>query len=234
MLVKTQGFILHKLKYGDTSVICKIYTRDYGLQSFLFQGVSSNKGKVKSAHLIPLNLLEIDFYHHPVKNLKRVKELVCNPILHDFHTNPAKRALGAFLQEIISRCISEEEINTRLFDLVRDTILMIEDGDRIQEWLPHLFIIRLCRLLGHGIFADDYTNGAVFNIAEGDFSVVYNTQYCLNVELSEQLALLLSEKQANILYRKELLNSLIQFMQYHIIGSKPLQSLEIYTVVMSK
>ncbi|MCZ2131550.1 MAG: DNA repair protein RecO [Bacteroidia bacterium] len=232
MLVKTEGVILHRFKYGNSSVICKIFTRDYGLQSFLFQGISSNRGKIKSAHLTPLNLLQLDFYHHPVKNLKRAKELVCSPILHSLHTSPAKRALGGFIQEILSRCISEEEINAPLYDLVNETILKIENSDNTQDWLPHLFMIRLCRLLGHGIFADDYSTGKVFNIADGDFSSVYDVTYCMSPDSSEQFALLLSNKQANFDYRKELLHNLVRFMQYHVIGAKPIQSLDIFGVVM--
>ncbi|MCK9481123.1 MAG: DNA repair protein RecO [Bacteroidia bacterium] len=235
MLAKTEGFILHNVKYGDASVICKIFTRDFGLQSFIFQGIASGKGKkVTRAHLTPLNLLEIDFYHHPVKNLKRAKEVVCNPILHNLHTVPAKRALGGFIQEVLNRCIAEEEINAALYDLVKETILLIENEEKVPEWLPHLFIIRLCRMLGHGIYADDYAQGKVFSIAEGGFTALLHAKQCLHPDMSHQFAMLLRDKQASLTFRKELLQSLIQFLQYHVIGSKPIQSIEIFSMVMAR
>jgi len=233
MLVKSEGIILHRFKYAESSVICKIFTQEYGLQSFIFQGVSSNKGKIKAAHLTPLNIVELNFYHHPVKNLKRVKELNCSPILHSIHIEPRKRALAGFLQEIISRCISEEEINQDLFFLIKDTIQQIEHADKVQEWLPHLFIIRLCRILGHGIYADNYNEGDYFDLIEGDFTNEAYPKNSMGKPASQQLALLLSERQAENTFRKELLQELIKFLQYHVIGNKPLQSLDIFSVVGS-
>ena len=45
MLEKTEGIVLNYLKYRDTSIIVRIYTRKYGLQSYIVNGIRSQKSK---------------------------------------------------------------------------------------------------------------------------------------------------------------------------------------------
>ena len=48
MLQKTQGIVLHSLKYKDTSIIVDIYTEVSGRASFLVPVSRSRKAAVKS------------------------------------------------------------------------------------------------------------------------------------------------------------------------------------------
>ncbi len=59
MIAKTQGVVFHQIKYSETSLIVKIYTRDFGLQSYLIKGARSKKSKFSPALLQHLSLLEI-------------------------------------------------------------------------------------------------------------------------------------------------------------------------------
>ena len=48
MLRKTRGIVLHVTDYAETSLVVKIYTEDFGLQSYLINGVRKQKAKFKS------------------------------------------------------------------------------------------------------------------------------------------------------------------------------------------
>ena len=39
MITKTKGIVLNYIKYGDTSIICKIYTKLFGVQSYIINGI---------------------------------------------------------------------------------------------------------------------------------------------------------------------------------------------------
>ncbi len=45
MITKTRGLFLSHIKYGETSIICKIFTESLGLQSFIVNGIRKSKSK---------------------------------------------------------------------------------------------------------------------------------------------------------------------------------------------
>ena len=51
MLQKTQGIVLHSLKYKDTSIIVDIYTEVSGRASFLVPVSRSRKAEIGRAHV---------------------------------------------------------------------------------------------------------------------------------------------------------------------------------------
>ena len=56
----TEGIVLQKTDYSETSLILKVLTKDKGLQSFIFQGA---KRKNKNGQLVsPLSILSISFF----------------------------------------------------------------------------------------------------------------------------------------------------------------------------
>lgn len=235
MLSKDQGIILHRFKFGENAVIAKIYTRQYGLLSFIFKGIFSAKSKLRTAHLTPLNIVELDFLNHPSRQIKKIKELNCKPILHSLHSVPEKTALSAFLLEILNRAITEELTNEGLYESIEKTIIEIENSDKPGIWLPHLFLLELLQHLGHGIEADSYEEGQYFHLLEGRFSYsTENEAFVLNKPCSAALATLIHTSSAEKNMRKELLGALIRFHHIHTIGNKPLQSLNIFSTIHSK
>ena len=46
MYSKTKGIVLNSIKYGESSIICRIYTAKLGLQSYLVNGVRKKEGGV--------------------------------------------------------------------------------------------------------------------------------------------------------------------------------------------
>jgi DNA repair protein RecO (recombination protein O) len=75
MLHKTRGIVLHTTNYSETSVIAKVYTELFGLQSYLINGVRNKKAKVKANLLQPLSLLNLVAYHKERNGLQRVSEV---------------------------------------------------------------------------------------------------------------------------------------------------------------
>ena len=58
-LAKTNGIVLHQIKYGDSSIIVRIYTEEFGMQSYLIRGVKSKKSKIKSNLFQVGNILDM-------------------------------------------------------------------------------------------------------------------------------------------------------------------------------
>ena len=66
MLHKTKGIVISFVKYRETSIIVKIYTEAFGIQTYIENGVRSAKGKNKIALFQPLTLLDLVVYHDAI------------------------------------------------------------------------------------------------------------------------------------------------------------------------
>ena len=62
MITKTKGIVLNYIKYGDTSIICKIYTKSFGVQSYIINGIRNSKSKNIGLYQ-PLNILDLVVYN---------------------------------------------------------------------------------------------------------------------------------------------------------------------------
>jgi len=63
MLHHTEGIVLGSLKYKESSLIVKIFTNAFGMQSYVVNGVRSSKSQGKTALYQPLTLLDMVVYH---------------------------------------------------------------------------------------------------------------------------------------------------------------------------
>lgn len=74
MLRKSDGFILHSLRYGETSLILRVFTRERGRVSLMVKGVRK-AGSRLSALLQPFTELEWVWYEKPGRDMHLVKDV---------------------------------------------------------------------------------------------------------------------------------------------------------------
>src|ERR1700682_5759184 len=115
MLHKTRGIVLHTTDYAESSLIVKIYTELYGMQSYLINSVRRPKAKINSNLFQPLTLVELVVYHKHTGNLQRLKEISSNPQLVSIPYFTVKTSVAMFLNEVIYYSIREEEANSDMF-----------------------------------------------------------------------------------------------------------------------
>ena len=118
MLSSTKGIVIHHFKYSEKSVIAKIYTKKYGLQSYILNGVRNKKSKNKAAYLQPLSLVEIDANHKDNKGLQRVKTIEFEIPFNSIPFEIGKSSIAFFIAEILYKSIKEEEANIPLFEFL--------------------------------------------------------------------------------------------------------------------
>ena len=80
MLVTTEGIVLHFIRYGESSVIATIFTRDFGRQSYLVNAARSKKSQNKASLLQPLFLVDLVAYQKQTRELHRIKDLRSNRV----------------------------------------------------------------------------------------------------------------------------------------------------------
>ena len=65
MLHKIRGIVIKTTDYSESSVVAQIFTEDFGVQSYLINGVKRPKGKIRLSMLQPLHLLDMVVYFKP-------------------------------------------------------------------------------------------------------------------------------------------------------------------------
>lgn len=241
MLAKCRAIVIKAIDYSESSIILKCYTDVYGMQSYLVNGVRKNKGYVRPSHVLPLTLLELEAYHQDNKNIQRIKELKCIPVLHTMHFNMVKTAIGMFISEVVYRAIKEENHpDVTVFDFLFHTIQVLDVEDERVANFPIFFLVQLSRFLGfypkRGV--SEWHTG--FNFKDGIFEAFDPKSPFMLDEASGKILLHLLDKNYEEYktqaikseQRKYLLNALILYYNEHLNGFSNMKSHEILAEVL--
>jgi DNA repair protein RecO (recombination protein O) len=148
MLVTTEGIVLHFIKYGESSVIVTIYTRDFGRQSYLVNAARSKKSQNKASLLQPLFLVDLVAYQKQTRELHRIKELRSYHVYQNLPFEITKSSIAIFLAEVLYKSINEQESYPEMYDFIKNSLLyfdLMETGSaNFHLW----FLFRLTEYLG--------------------------------------------------------------------------------------
>lgn len=241
MLATTEGIVLHFIKYGESSVITTIYTREFGRQSYLVNAARSRKSKNKASLLQPLFLVDLLAYQQQSRELHRVKELKNNQPYQNIAFDIAKSTQVIFLAEVLYKTIHEQESFPEMFDFMKNALLYF---DLLEEGAAnfHLFFLfRLTEYLGflpntskiglEGWF--DYQKGTIvpFEPSHSFFANKELSKYLIglsNVKIHE-----LEKFEISRTIRDSLLTVLLDYYQLHFESLGEIKSLKVLREVFS-
>jgi DNA repair protein RecO (recombination protein O) len=242
MLLTTRGIVFNQVRYGETSIIAKIYTEHSGLQSYLVKGARSRHARIRTAHLQHLTLVELEVNQRSNKELQYLKSLKIEHPFRDIPFNIRKSAVAVFLNEVLYKVIREEEPNNDLFGFLYNAIHFLDLQSESPVLFHHLFLIRLSRYLGFYPRDNFSDQQPYFNLQEGEFtaspgpggtitgppaSKLLHDLMPLNFEDIDRLGI--SGKD-----RQELLEMLLSYYRLHVPGFATLKSHLVLAEVFSQ
>lgn len=242
MLVKSRGIVLNKVKFGDHKLIVKIYTESSGIKSFIVSQSRSKSSAVKTNLLMPLQPVELVINPGKTEHaLSHIKELSASVHLNEAHTQLIKSSILLFINEVLVKCVKEEEANPSLFEFLYHSIVMLDLMDKGYENFHLYFLAELTKYLG--FYPQPYEDEAykIFDLREGCFvEEKHITAFCLNEPTSLLFAGLLAvrsgslaEYKLNYTDRKALLAALINYYELHINNFTAPKSLEVLETVLN-
>ena len=149
MTSKTKGIVLHYIKYQESSIIVRIFTEEYGLVSFIVNGIRSSKSKRSIGYFQTFSLLDLVVYMKEGREIQRLSEykfLVSTPRLFQ---DIRKSTIIMFLSEFLGKALHQEHGNQhQLFDFLFQMTLLLENMTvGIENFHLH-FLIRLSSHIG--------------------------------------------------------------------------------------
>lgn len=232
MHTKTEGIILQNIKYADKKHIIKVFTRDYGLLTFLAIPGNSPSSKIRKAAISPLSISEINFSYRQNKEIQILNEAVIKCVNNEISTSMPKVSIALFMNEILVKTIKEHMPNEELYEYL---IGFLIDLNKAQQYFTnfHLnFLLQLSKFLGFEPLNNYSETEKYFDCREGKFSTV-SLSYPMGLS-GEQSKLFADYLQNNKIdfpgkrsERNELVDCLLAFYKMHIPGFTDVKTLDV-------
>jgi len=148
MLAKTQGIVLHFIRYGDNSIIANIYTREYGRQAYIMRISRGKKSSGRTGILQPMFLVDLVAYQRDTREVQTIKEIKNHPVYQNIPFDVTRSAQSLFLAEMLSKTLREQERSYRLFDFLQNALLFFDLTEGSVSNFHLWFLFRLTEFLG--------------------------------------------------------------------------------------
>ena len=230
MLQKTRGIALNFVRFRETSIIVKIYTEHFGVQSYIVNGVRSAKSKTNRIALFqPLTLLDLVVYHKSKEQaIHRLAEVKCRIPFRSLPFDFVKSSIGLFITELLSKTLREEEANEPLFQFLEDSILYLENAQTDFENFHLSFLAKMSFYLGFGAESvREIELQLTNNLYPQNFDTITRTALQHLLLASYDIHIPISRAQRNLL-----LDALIFYYKIHLEGLGEIKSLEVLRELM--
>lgn len=237
---KTQGIVLQSLRYGDTSLIVKVFTRESGLKSYMVKGAFNHNAKNRVALFQNLHLINYIEVGNPKKStLGYLKDVQLKYVYHSLPFVMYKSSIVMYISELLSKTLTEQEKNEPLYDFIEQSLLWLDLVETDYANFPLYFTLELTRHLGFYPKLN-YEQGVCFDMMEGLFVHDYpiHPYYLDNASatiLSHFLDAGIDEAcrlPLNVSQRREILDGIITFMRLHAPVIKGFKSHEVLKTVL--
>jgi DNA repair protein RecO (recombination protein O) len=223
MLHKTKGIVIGYIPYRETSIIVKLYTEKFGVQSYIENGVRTAKGKNKIALFQPMTLLDLVVYHNDKKDLHRISEIKCTSPLLQIPYNIRKSSIAIFLNEVLNKTLKEQMDNESMFFFLYQSIITLDALETGIDSFHLIFLAKYSVFLG---FAprDSAEIELQFRELGIHIPVEKETQKYINILFDSDYS---DELKVNKVFRNHLLDVLITFYRIHQDEFGELKSLQV-------
>ena len=168
-LFHTRGIVLHHVKFGETSIVARIYTERFGLQSYMIKGVRNRKARMPYNLFQTGNLLDLVVYKNEKHTLQHLKDARCEHWYTTAMQDVRKSSVLLFLTDILSKTIREEEPNQDLFGFIHQSLLKLDLTPEPVMNFHLVFLAHLVRFLGFAPRNNYSDKVRYFNMNEGEF-----------------------------------------------------------------
>ena len=147
MLVESKGLILKVFPYSNTSVICNIFTNNFGKLTLMVKGVRKPKKPLLSI-IQPFNLVEVQYYYKKNRGIQLVKEADIIISFDKLRTNSNSILFGSIILGIINKVFEKEYPNEIIFRLICKTLNQLHKDNNKNKIMFLFFLYHLNKQLG--------------------------------------------------------------------------------------
>tara|TARA_B110000263_G_C15265702_1_gene491014 strand:+ start:752 stop:1429 length:678 start_codon:yes stop_codon:yes gene_type:complete len=200
---KTKGIVLNYIKFKESSIICKIFTESFGLQSYIVNGVRNLKSSKNISLFQPLTLVDLVVYNKSSSDIQRIKEIKVDIIYLTNHTSIKKVSVCLFLSELLTKILSNEPDQNEKFNFLYNSFIVFDQLKKDFNNFHIQFLLRLTKIFGFEISdvnqilnsnsKSKEINAFVLNCISMNFNSKINSNYYQRNEVLNALILYFSQ-----------------------------------------
>ncbi len=243
MTHNTRGIVFRCIRYGDTSLICAVYTELFGLQSYLIKGVRSSSARhQKAALLFPMSMLDMEVYHHPQKNLQYIREFRPDYVYQKLHEDVIRNSVAVFAAEVSLQLVTDQDPDQHFFDFLHYFLSTLDEAPAGSLGnYPLFFMINAARIAGFKLSGRYTATTPYVDLVEGKFSdkpaaippFIDGEEAQLMDALNKENNLEhIHEIKIGASMRSNLLQYYIGFLQWHVPHFAPLKSVAVLKAIL--
>lgn len=237
MEVSTTGIVLRKIPYSSSSAIVAIYTRRFGLASFMVRGLGKMGGKNSAVQ--PLSQVEVSCSFREIEQVQTARQIHLKTGTGATLFGPVKNAIALFLAEVLYKSLREESPDPELFDYIDNALDFFSETPTSANFHLH-FMMRLTKFLGFFPSGEWSEATPYFDLQNGNFTSSLNDSvHTLNREEAKAFDLCASSDfdvpvtSSNVVKRK-VLSGIVTYYKLQLEGFGELKSLPILMELFSE
>lgn len=242
MIEKIRGIVLNQIKYTDSGIIVRLYTREFGRISFMVKGMRNRKTGKHNSLFQPLFILDLEIYYKASREMQTIKEFSVAFAPYNIYSDILKSSVAIFLSEVLTSVLKEESPNEVLFAFFEESIRYFEDSRDGYANFHLAFLAGLSSYLGFEPGQKNNYEEVFFDMKNGNFVPLppVHGQYS-NPGNSAVLARLFASSYESVrniplsgIQRNEVLDDLLNYFYIHLPGLNRIKSLDVLKAVFSQ
>lgn len=239
MFQRSEGIVFRVFPFRDRSHILKVFTRDFGIKSFIIRSSAKAKNNALAKTQL-LNILSLEWRAKAESDLVHAQHLEIAHPYQNIPLNIEKSSILMFLSEMLYKTVKEEFQNQELYDFVKNALIYLDHSKEYSNF--HLcFLLKLSKYYGYMPFLDQGKSNDFFDVQDGNLHVnepkhaYYFSEG--NTTLLKQFSGMNFDESESVKLSREkrnlFLKDLINYYRYHIDGMEEIKGHEVLQEVFS-
>ena len=224
MVKEATGIVLKSISYSESSLISRIYTKEFGKISVMARGAKKAKGG-KAGMLEPMNIVELQINLNESRDLQILREISIKQNLSHIRSNIQKLAIGLVMVEILDKTTQANDQSEILYRLIQKSLITLDNNSNNHLTLMLFYHLQYSKYSGFNPI-QEHCHQCSDVLTEANLHSQNGYLYCKNCNHND--GIYLSNDNLNLL--KLLSSTHINDLQSIEINSKMVQVLEKYLI----
>lgn len=236
---QSKGIVFKNIKYGESSIICDIFTEAKGLRSYIVSGIRSGKSSQKANIYRPLQIVNIHAYDAEGNKLARIKDIHYEYMYQHVNYQVLRSSMALFMLEIARNSIKSTDSDGELYHFLESRFIHIDQCEKVHALEPVFFMIHLSAYLGFEPLHKTQGTDQVFDLLNGCFTQKSDSSpYFMDEEITIIFREMLKKETLNDFpvpvkaVRLKMLDHMITYFKLHISGFKDILSKDVLAGVL--
>tara|TARA_B100001175_G_scaffold235337_1_gene201714 strand:+ start:148 stop:822 length:675 start_codon:yes stop_codon:yes gene_type:complete len=209
MKTKTHAFVLKTTIFKESSLIIRLFTREKGKSTYIVKAAMRQKSPNKAIYQ-QLNEVEIDYSHHPKKQIHPVYSVKLVENWENICTDLKKTVLCTSMLEIIDKSYDEGISDTETYDTLKQVMSYFDSNSSNLNNAFYYFILHFLKNSGYNILSAK-KHPIIQRFQQKNSNILNDLNLIFDLDLNE-----MHKSENNPKYEKKIMTRLMsELVRYH-------------------